>query len=305
MNLSELYNSLLTAYSTENLNLITGKLIALYKNRNYGKIRDLANKVSKYVPIEEENGAKCFTKLIVLYHPDKGDQIRKTLQQLYEQQDREALNRYAHIFQLDSIDDITVVTIDEDVEYRPEYGWDTPTEDGYSFYDYAEEGDGEGSIEDMDFERSFYNLVKLRQYGSVSIEFPTYYLEDFEEFEMAYSGLESLDGVEYCIHVKTLDVSNNDISDIESLWGLEHLEELYLANNQIGYIDTLSSLVKLKTLDISGNQIDDVTPLLELDFLEFVNLIGNPVPYDQIEALEQNGVVVLTDQVNSAKLELE
>ncbi|MCB0629294.1 MAG: leucine-rich repeat domain-containing protein [Saprospiraceae bacterium] len=305
MDIKALYDTLLQAYSTEHLNLITGKLIALYKNKNYGKIRELANKVSKYVPIDEEKASKCFTKLVVLYHPDKGDQIRKTLLQLYEQNDLQNLNKYAHIFQLEDIDHITVVAIDEDVDYAPEYGWDTPTADGYSFSDYEEEMDGEAVFETSDFEKSFFNLIKIRQYGTVDIEFPTYYLEDYEEFEMAYSGLESLDGVEYCIHVKNLDVSNNDLSDIESLWGLENLEELYLANNQIGYIDTLSSLVKLKTLDISGNQIDDISPLFELDFLEFVNLIGNPVPYIQIEELEKMGVVVLTDRVGNPKLEFE
>ena len=56
----ELYTELTAAYSQENLNRITGKLILLYKNKNYSTIRAIANKVSNYVSINEEKDAKCF-----------------------------------------------------------------------------------------------------------------------------------------------------------------------------------------------------------------------------------------------------
>ncbi len=305
MNVKELFAALSEAYSNENLNRITGKLIALYKNKNYAKIRELANKVSKFVPIEEEKDSKCFAKLVMLYHPDRGGQFRESIQRLYEQNDTERLNKYAHIFLLDNIDELPVIAIDEEVDYHPEYGWDVNTDDGFS---YEKGEDGEASDEysgEADFERSFYNLVKIRQYGRVDIEFPPYYLEDFEEFEMAYCGLESLEGVEFCIHAKILDLSNNELSDLELLGGLENLEELYLANNQIGYIDALSGLFKLKMLDISGNQIDDISPLLDLEELTFVNLIGNPVSEAQIIELEGRGVLVMTERKRTPKRELE
>jgi Leucine-rich repeat (LRR) protein len=285
----ELYNELVFAYRDENLNQITGKLIVLYKQKNYPKIREIANKVSNYFPIDEENDAKCFSKLIMLYHPDKGDQIRKSIEEHYGKNDYENLKKHAHILILDNIEVSGDYTINEDVDYNPEYAWDVEKYDGYEY-----EEDEENSHEE-DYERSFYNLIKIREYGNVHIEFPTYYLEDFEEFEIAYSGLETLDGVEYCTHVKILDVSNNLISDIENLWSLEHLEELYLANNQIGYIDTLSNLTNLKILDLSGNQIDDISPLLSLEQLEYVNLIGNNVGNEHIDFLRAKDVVVMAD----------
>ena len=303
MKIKELYNELTDAFSSENLNLITRKLIMLYKNKNYVKIREIANKVSKYVPIDEEKDAKCFSKLIMLYHPDRGEQFRKTIQQLYEKNDIDNLNKYSHILLITNIDNITVTIIDENVDFKPEYVWDTDVNEGFRYTDSEEENEftdsSESSFETVDFEKSFYNLIKIREYGNVDIEFPSYYLEDFEEFEMAYSGLESLDGVEHCIQIKILDVSNNVLSELDNLWNLENLEELYLANNQIGSIDSLSNLIKLRVVDLSGNQIDDISPLLELEQLEYVNLIGNPVPDSQIDLLENKGVIVMTGKVRT------
>ncbi|HCX24896.1 MAG: hypothetical protein CMB80_27285 [Flammeovirgaceae bacterium] len=292
MNLQDQYHQLLEAYSDDNLNRITGKLILLYKNKNYGKIRELVNRISKFALIEEENDARCFSRLMMLYHPDKGQQIRNAIEQMYLTKDAEGLKQFSHVLLLDDMDQVQVTTVDEDVDYQPEFQWDVQSRDGFSY-----DGEEEDTNEEEGFEKSFYNLIKIREYGRLDVEFPTYYLEDFEEFEMAYSDLETLDGVQYCKHVRILDASNNQLTDIEELWGLENLEELYLANNQIGYIDALSNLANLKMVDLSGNEIDDITPLFELEHLEFVNLLGNQVPSHQIQQLMHKGVMVMTETV--------
>jgi Leucine-rich repeat (LRR) protein len=291
----------MTAYSHENLNLITGKLILLYKRKSFAKIREIANRISKYIPIEEEKDARCFSRLIILYHPDKGEQFRKEIQQHFAKNDYGNLANYSHIFLMADIDNITVSTIDKNIDYRPEYVWDSDTCDGFDVVDTNEDIEPEEEYAQSDIERSFYNMIKIREYGRINVEFPPYYLEDFEEFEMAYCGLESLDGVEYCIHVKILDVSNNALSDLSCLWDLENLEELYLANNQIGYVDDLSNLINLRVLDISYNQIDDVSTLFELPQLEFVNLMGNPVPHAQITKLQKKGIIVMSDGMGTSK----
>ncbi len=293
MTIKELYRDLTEAYSLENLNRISGKLILLYKSRNYSKIRALANKVSEYVAINEEKDARCFSKLIVLYHPDKGEYIKKQLQQLYEQNNYDGLKKFSHILSFSDIDAISVDVLDESIGYSPEYAWDNEDMDGFG-YAVSDEGYGDDDFADVyDFEKSFFNAIKIREYGRVDVEFPTYYLEDFEEFEMAGSGLESLDGVEYCTHVKILDVSDNSISDIGNLWNLRNLEELYLSGNQIGYIDVLSNLTNLRIVDFSGNRVDDISPLFDLENLEYVNLLGNPVPQVQIQLLGKKGVLVM------------
>jgi hypothetical protein len=298
MSIDELYRELVEAYSDENLNRITRNLILLYKRKDYGTIREIANKISKYMPVEEDKDAKCFSSLIMLYHPDKGVQFRKTIRELYERNDYEDLYRHSHILTIQGTDIPAFSTaIDEDVDYQPEYAWDVAESKGFSYPDQEEDGDTQETFtygpDPAAYERSFYNLIKIREYGDVSVEFPAYYLEDFEEFELAGNGLESLDGVEHCLHVRILDVSNNELSDLSNLWDLAGLEELYLANNQIGYIDALNNLVNLKILDLSGNRINDLSPILDLEHLEFVNITGNPVPPAQINMLRDNGVIVI------------
>ena len=301
MDIKTLYNDLLEAYSNKNLNLITGKLILLYKNKNYGKIREIANKISRYVTIDEEKDAKCFSKLIMLYHPDKGEQSRQVIQKLYEQNDYENLKNHSHILLINDIENVAVSALDEDIDYNPEYIWDVDVDEGFGYADSETENYFANGYNNTEYERSFYNMIKIREYGNIGMEFPTYYLEDFEEFEMAYCGLQSLDGVEFCTHAKILDVSNNLISDLENLWDLEFIEELYLANNQIGYIDVLSNLSRLRILDISGNQIDDISPLLELQYLEYVNLTGNPIPESQINLLKSREIMVMSEKIYAYK----
>ncbi|MBT30757.1 MAG: hypothetical protein CMO01_13950 [Thalassobius sp.] len=290
MNTETLYRQLKEAYSTENLTRITSKLIAFYQNKQYGNIREIANRISDYVNIDEEKDARCFSKLIMLYHPDKVAVLRNSIEQAYLANDEKALNSFAHILLLKNLENIRVTTIADDVDYNPVYYWeDVKKEENYD----SEYDSSESDYTNEDYENSFYNAVKLRIYGDLDRDFPVYYLEDFEHFELSFNNIEVLDGVEYCKHAVSIDLSNNAISDISDLWNLEKLEELYLANNQIGYIDSLGNLLKLRVIDLSGNQIDDISPLFELENLEFVNLIGNPILARQIKILKHKGIIVM------------
>lgn len=286
MNTTELYQKLIESYSNSNLNAITGKLILLYKNKNFAKIRELAHRISKFVPIEEEKDSKCFSRLMMLYHPDRGEHHRNTISNYFTNSNRAGLNEFQHIFELTDIETVSILPSDNEIEYNPEYIWDVEQYDGYSYSDNQDEYQ-------EDIERTFYNAIKIREYGHTNIEFPSYYLEDIEEFEVSYNGIEDLDGVEHCIHAKIMDLSNNQFSDISKLANLQNIEELYLNNNQIGYIDVLSNLMKLKTLDLSYNQIDDISPLLELENLEYVNLLGNPIKRSDIGELRKRNILVM------------
>ena len=289
--MNELYHKLIEAHPENNLNRITGKLIELYRNRNYGEIRGIANKISDYVCIDEEKDAKCFSKLIMLYHPDRLEFFKKTILRSYHENNYSALKQLSHILLVDDIDTIKVVSVDEDIDYCPEYVWDEVQDDGYSFVDF-ETDDNYEDFDPEDIERSFYNALKLREFGTLNVNFPVWYLQDYDEMELSESGLDSLDGIEYCKFVVSLDLTGNEISDISDLWNLKQIEELYLGRNQIGYIDALFNLKKLRILDLSGNQIDDISPLLQLENLEYVNLVGNKVPRNQIDSMLQKNVIV-------------
>ena len=95
--MKDLYLRLQDAYSESNLNRITGELISLYKSGESDLIRSLAEKISKYVQIDEEKGSRIFTRLIMLYHPDKGTAYRETIDRVFKKGDAQAL-KHSPIF---------------------------------------------------------------------------------------------------------------------------------------------------------------------------------------------------------------
>jgi len=297
----ELYTKLKEAYLDENLNRITGKLIELYKSKKFGQILTLANKIFRYELIDENKDAKCFYKLIMLYHPDKGEYYRKTIDQSFENGNMDKLEEFLHIFLLDDFENCSKTIIDNDIEYNPEYEWDY-SQTGYNYFSDTDEKDIEEFNSWTEYDKTFYNAVKLRVYGNLEVEFPPYYLEDLDEVELAGSNIESLEGIEYCKHTITLDLSSNDITDITDLCHIERLEELYLANNSIGYIDALSSLFNLRIIDLSGNDINDISPLFPLEKLEYVNLIGNNIPSEQIIILQKKDVMIMHESLTMHKV---
>lgn len=291
----ELYKKLKEAYSEQNLNQITGKLIDLYKAKNYCQIRTIANRISKYIPVSEESDTKRFSRLIMMYHPDKGEIYRKAIDKAFKSKDLSELESFSHILLLEKVE-FTEASVFEDREFDSEYEFD-PSQGGFNYIfdsedEYREQFD-QDSTDDAVYEKNFYNAVKIRIYGNLTTEFPSYYLEDYDDMEFSGCAIEYLDGIEYCKHALTLDLSRNNITDITLLWELVNLQELYLSNNHIGYIDALSNLLDLRLVDLSGNEINDITPLLHLEHLEYVNLIGNRIPSEQIDELRKKDVLVM------------
>jgi len=147
---------------------------------------------------------------------------------------------------------------------------------------------------------NFYDAIKIREYGHTDLEFPSYYLEDFESFELSSSNIDDLDGVQFCRHVRKLDLSNNLISDLSWLENLEYLEDLNLADNQVGFLDSLSYISTLKRLYLANNAIEDLSPIFDLPQLEYIDISGNPVPMDQVKQLKDLGVAVDYQDMGSA-----
>lgn len=297
MGIEELYRELDRAYSDENLNLITGKLIMLYKNRNFEKIREIAARVINASDTAEVKESKLFSRLMMMYHPDKGSHIREKIRKLYISHDIENLNKLSHVLLISDIDRISVSFPDEDIDYNPEYAWDSGPFDDFYFSggDLINDPDDPFGqfFDDCFSERNVYYAFKMRGYGSQGSANPWAYLNYLEELDLARNGLQSLEGIEYCCYTRYLDASENELSDISNLCYLNTLEELYLENNFIGSVESLQNLFSLRILDLSGNYITDISPLLDLDNLEFVNLTGNPVPSFQIESLRMKGVLVM------------
>jgi hypothetical protein len=298
MTTSELHTRLKEAYSNHNLNKITVTLINLYKEQQFGTLRHIAEMISESVEIEIEEQGKFFSRLMMLYHPDRGNFHRNEMDKLAANEDHDGLLGYSHILMLGRIEEIAAtLTSFEDIDYSPVYDWDINL-DGFTI---VNTGEPENSGQKDGRKRShkgytFYDAVKMRMYGKTTVGFPTHYLEDMDEFELSQSGINDLDGVQYCIHAVSMDLSGNDISDISLLWGLLLLEDLNLADNKIEELETLVNLKNLRTLNLSNNVIRDVSYLADLRNLEYVDLTGTRVSSWQIRELEESGITVVAER---------
>jgi hypothetical protein len=289
MTVKQLHENLQKAYSKENLNKISLTLIKLYKNHQYSILRKIAEIISEFVEIEIQDDGKGFNKFMMLYHPDRASVHLNEINNLALQDNFDGLLEYSHILRLERIDEIAE-SLDsfEDVDYYPVYEWDFEI-DGFRTTKNPAKVQNTKSVRKM---HNFYDAIKIREYGHTDIEYPSYYLQDFEEFELSGCDINDLDGVQFCIHARNIDVSDNLISDLSYLSNLHEIEELNLSDNKIGYIDPLSFLKKLKTIYLSNNQIDDLSPLFNLQHLEYINVTGNKVKQSQIDELIELGVTV-------------
>lgn len=294
MEISELYTNLKNAYNAENLGLVSGRIIGLFRDKKYDALRALQKVVNEHTPCEEEKINKVFSRLIMLYHPDRLSQSIKQLEKAYEGGDFETLYSMSHILTVQNLEPehvlLSSVLTDEDL--AEEFGWDESA-DGYSYFMAGEELEQEMEDNSEWDSRSFISVLKRRVYGNLNVDFPMYLLEDLEEIEMADYELEDLYGISSCHYARAVDLSNNNLTDITELGELRQVERLYLSNNQIGLIDSLYNLSVLQVLDISYNDVDDISPLFELSHLSYLNVMGNRVPAWQLEKLQLQGVTLV------------
>jgi hypothetical protein len=290
----ELYTRLKEAYTSDNLHLISSRIIDLFKERNFDALRGIQKVVNEYTPCEDQKINRIFSRLIMLYHPDRLNQSLNRLENAYRDGDFEDLYAMSHILTVQHMETEGVgagsILTEEDL--AEEFGWDENT-DGYSYIT-DDEAYGDEREEDFDFSGpTFLAAIKRRVYGNLNVDFPMYLLEDLEEIEMADYEIEFLDGIEACRYARVVDLSNNNLTDVTDLRELPEIERLYLANNHIGLIDPLSNLTGLQVLDISYNDVDDLSPLFELEQLAYLNVMGNRVPAWQLETLQLKGITIV------------
>jgi len=291
---TELYNNLKLAYTAENLHLISSRIIDMFRDHRYDALRAVQKVVNEYTPCQEEKINRVFSRLIMLYHPDRLRQSLVQMEEAYKRGDFEALYAMSHILTVQNLEpeQVTVSSIITEEDLAEEFGWDAQT-DGYSYFMEQEEYDPEKEDELEFTNRSFLIALKRRVYGNMNVDFPMYLLEDLEDIEMADYEIESLEGIEVCRYVRVVDLTNNNLTDLTELGHLRQVERLYLANNHISLIDSLSNLTVLQVLDISYNDVDDLSPLFELSHLNYLNVMGNRIPAWQLEKLQMKGVTVV------------
>ena len=294
MEILTLKNNILEAYSAENLNKISAILLSYYKNQQFGSLQKIADIISDFVPVEIDENGKGFSKLMLLYHPDRGEFHRNEIEKLVKADNFDALLNYSHILKLERLEEISaLIESFEDIDYSPVYAWDFDNE---GFTVKSETGQ-KLKNETLNTRKNklvtFYEAIKIRQYGHTKISFPAYYLEDIDEFEMASSDINDLDGIQYCLHAVNVDLSDNFIDDLRHLENLGLIEMLNLSDNRIADIDSLEYLTNLRELNLANNRIHDISPLFSLDNLEFVDLSGNRIPPASLRKLKEKGINVV------------
>jgi len=105
------------------------------------------------------------------------------------------------------------------------------------------------------------------------------HLEDLKTLPLAGKQIQDWTGLEYCISLQQLDLSNHQLQDLTSLpWAqLTRLTQLNLSNNQISDFSLLSNLASLQSLDLSHNQIYELSALVGLTYLGQLKLNHNQI----------------------------
>ena len=236
MTINELHQNLLKAYTVSNLNDISLTLINLFKDKQYSLLQKISDIIGDLVNIKIMDDGKGFSKFMMLYHPDRAGYHINEINRLNAKGDFEGLLQYAHILKLERIEEIvSSMNCYEDIDYSPVYDWDMNTEGFSIIYDSQPAEFIKTNTNTNLVGYTFYDAIKIREYGYTDIEYPSFYLEEIEEFELSGCDINDLDGLQFCIQARSIDLSNNRITDLTPISQLINLEDLNLADNQIGY----------------------------------------------------------------------
>lgn len=93
--------------------------------------------------------------------------------------------------------------------------------------------------------------------------------------EAIHKGIKYLDGIGFLSNLEFIDLSHNEIFDIEDLTSLYKLVTLKLIDNKLITVDSLGGLVELKYLKLDNNGISDISFLAYLPNLTDATLTGN------------------------------
>lgn len=298
--IQELHAEIKKKVTADHLKDLTVQLIDAYKSHNLHVLRRYASHL--FGPADGDSGAnELFFKLIKHFHPDRLAGILREVDEAYARGDEQKLLFFRNLMSArkqyhvhrprpesgrHSRSDAT----EEYTFGREDFGYDTTA---YNEGVFSEDEDEYYNEAEVDFD--FLSAVKAEHLGNLDIEITAADLH-YLEGELVLSGYElsDLDGLEQCVNVTVLDLSDNNIDNIYELQFLHHLQELFLAHNHIADIDALRELHDLEIVDLSLNEIENASALLELPSLRFVNLSGNPLAdTDVIADLERRSVVVL------------
>lgn len=286
MTLNETFQFLETQLTTRRLQELSRSLIEAYKQKKENLLKLYGTAL--FGKETEDSGNKLFLKLIKYFHPDRLAYLKQEVHKAFQTNDIKRLSFFKRL-----------VSADEDVRKAHNKRYEMDYTEVYTYgeedFGYDREDFHEEDLQEENVEFDFISAVKAEYMGNLDIPLYPGDLTTFEgAMDLSGYGIKDLEGLEYCRHISSLNLSDNEISDIYEIRNLDFLQELFLSENHLTDIDWLKGLSNISLLDLAYNEIDDITPLLTMESLRFVNLTGNPVTDKEIiKKLEERDVVII------------
>ncbi len=292
LSIEKIYKQIKDDFTIANMGAVTSWLIELYRKGQIRHIEQLKQRISDFVKIEETKPNRIFSRLAMLCHPDKHTNIIKFIDKLYSEKNISELTKHNYFsVMLNEMRTPETVRVLLDPE--------TLQSAGFS-YAYGKEDlermKYRGRPQDLDLSdaQDFLSALREKEYGNADVETEYENIDIYdEEIELSGCSIDDLSGVDRCLNLIKLDLSDNLVSDINMLSSLDLVEDLDLSNNHITDIKALKDLPRLRVLDISFNEIEDLSPLFLLADLEFVNAFGNDIQEKDLNELRNCGVIVI------------
>lgn len=100
---------------------------------------------------------------------------------------------------------------------------------------------------------------------------------NLEELDLSYNEIHEIEGLENLTELRSLWLNSNEIREIKGLETLTKLKFLNLDNNNISKIEDLDNLVALKELNLENNKIHEIKGLDTLIELKSLSLLHNKI----------------------------
>ncbi len=100
---------------------------------------------------------------------------------------------------------------------------------------------------------------------------------DVTELDLSGLQLREVECLSLCPGLKSLNLSDNTISDLSPLMNLQNLEQLTITANQVSDLRPLMGLTALRRLDAAGNNIGDTSAIGNMPGLKSLDLSDNPI----------------------------
>ncbi len=135
--------------------------------------------------------------------------------------------------------------------------------------------DGTSTMTNLDFCYYMPNLEYIIVHGAINLNDVSGLsaCKSLKHFEVVYSKLDNLDGLEKLTKIKVADISFTHLDNVNGLVNCKNLETVYVTHARLTDISALKDKDKLKDLDLNWNRrLKDISVLSTCDSLEIIGM---------------------------------